>query len=115
MDSRVLANGPIRVLFELTYEPFEVNGLMVSEVKRISLDAGQNLDHFRSIYTSATPTALITGVGLKKVGEERWEVNAERGWLAKWEPMEQDGRQQDWRSSSTPSCTRNRRKTSATC
>ena len=70
VDSRVLANGPIRVLFELTYDPFEVNGLMVSEVKRISLDAGQNLDHFRSIYTSATPTALITGVGLRKVDEE---------------------------------------------
>lgn len=94
VNSRVLANGPIRVMFELTYEPFEVNGVMVSEVKRISLDAGQNLDHFRSIYTPATPTALITGIGLKKVSGERWEVNTERGRLAKWEPMEQNaGRQ----------------------
>jgi hypothetical protein len=94
VNSRVLANGPIRVLFELTYEPFEVNGAMVSEVKRISLDAGQNLDHFRSMYTPAKPTALITGIGLKKVSGERSEVNAERGWLAKWEPMEQNaGRQ----------------------
>jgi hypothetical protein len=81
-------------MFELTYEPFEVNGVMVSEVKRISLDAGQNLDHFQSIYTPATPTALITGIGLKKVSGERWEVNAERGWLAKWDPMEQDAGKQ---------------------
>ena len=27
--SRVLANGPIRVMFELTYEPFDVNGISV--------------------------------------------------------------------------------------
>jgi hypothetical protein len=94
VQSRVLANGPIRVLFELTYEPFEVDGVMVSEVKRISLDAGQNLDHFRSIYAPATPTALTTGIGLKKLGGERWEVNAARGWLAKWEPMEQNAGEQ---------------------
>src|SRR5262249_10233805 len=40
VDSRVLANGPIRVVFELVYDPFDVNGTKVSEVKRISLDAG---------------------------------------------------------------------------
>jgi hypothetical protein len=94
VNSRVLANGPIRVMFELTYEPFEVNGVMVSEVKRISLDAGQNVDHFRSIYKSEKPTALITGIGLKKVSGERWDVNTERGWLAKWEPMEQNAGKQ---------------------
>jgi Domain of unknown function (DUF4861) len=94
VTSRVFANGPIRVLFELTYEPFEVNGVMVSEVKRISLDAGQNLDHFRSIYKPEKATALITGIGLKKVNGERWEVNTERGWLAKWEPMEQNAGEQ---------------------
>jgi hypothetical protein len=94
VNSRVLANGPIRVMFELTYEPFEVNGVMVSEVKRISLDAGQNVDHFRSIYKPEKPTALITGIGLKKVSGERWDVNTERGWLAKWEPMEQNAGKQ---------------------
>ena len=94
VNSRVLANGPIRVMFELTYEPFEVNGIMVSEVKRISLDAGQNVDHFRSIYKPEKPTALITGIGLKKVNGDRWDVNTERGWLAKWEPMEQNAGEQ---------------------
>jgi hypothetical protein len=34
--------------------------------------------------------ALVTGIGLKKVSGERWEINAQRGWLAKWEPMEQN-------------------------
>ena len=90
VNSRVLANGPIRVMFELTYEPFDVNGMMVSEVKRISLDAGQNLDHFRSTYKPDKPVDLTMGIGLKKVSGERKDFNAERGWLVKWERMEKN-------------------------
>jgi hypothetical protein len=90
VNSRVLANGPIRVMFELTYEPFDVNGVMVSEVKRICLDAGQNLDHFQSIYKPDKPVALITGIGLKKASGERKDLNPERGWLVKWERMEKN-------------------------
>jgi hypothetical protein len=94
VSSRPLANGPIRVLFELTYEPFEVNGVMVSEVKRISLDAGQNLTHYQSIYKPEKQIELINGVGLKKVEGESYDVNTERGWLAKWEPMEMNAGEQ---------------------
>ncbi len=77
-------------MFELTYEPFDVNGVMVSEVKRICLDAGQNLDHFRSTYKPDKPEALTMGVGLKKVSGERQELNAERGWLVSWERVEKN-------------------------
>lgn len=88
VHSRVLANGPVRVLFELTYEPFQAGGIQVAEVKRISLDAGQNLDHFQSYYKpQGGSPSLITGIGLKKVAGEVKEFNAERGWLVKWEPM----------------------------
>jgi hypothetical protein len=89
-NSRVLANGPIRVMFELTYEPFDVNGVTVSEVKRICLDAGQNLDQFRSTYKPDKPGALTMGIGLKKVSGERKELNAERGWLVSWERVEKN-------------------------
>jgi hypothetical protein len=88
VHSRVLANGPIRVLFELTYEPFQAGGIQVAEVKRISLDAGQNLDHFQSYYKPQSGSLnLISGIGLKKVTGDVKEFNAERGWLVKWEPM----------------------------
>jgi hypothetical protein len=91
VQSRVLANGPIRVLFELTYEPFDVNGTKVSEVKRISLDVGQNLDHFTSTYTVQANTAvMVCGIGLKKVAGEIKEFNQARGWLAKWEKVEKN-------------------------
>jgi len=92
--SRVLACGPIRVMFELTYEPFEVNGISVAEVKRVSLDAGQNLDHYQSFYKPyARPgrtAPLTTGVGLRKVDIVRKDLNAERGTLTAWEPVKED-------------------------
>lgn len=94
VQSRVLANGPIRVLFELVYDAFDVNGVPVSEVKRISLDAGSQFDHFQSSYQPRTPMALTSGIGLKKVTGEVTEVNTARGWLAKWEPMEKNAGQQ---------------------
>jgi len=94
VQSRTLANGPVRVMFELTYEPFEVNGISVAEVKRITLDAGQNLDHFQSYYRAYTKpgqkVSLTTGIGLKKVSGEQKELNAERGWLISWEKMDKN-------------------------
>jgi hypothetical protein len=95
VNSRVLACGPIRVLFELDYEPFDVNGRMVAETKRISLDAGSQLDRFQSIYKPQGGSgALVSGPGLKKVVGEKLEFNAERGWLIKWEAVEKNGGEQ---------------------
>jgi hypothetical protein len=94
VESRVLANGPIRVLFELVYDAFDVNGTPVSEVKRISLDAGSQFDRFQSSYQPRTATTLTSGIGLKKVAGEVSEFNATHGWLAKWEPMEKNAGQQ---------------------
>ena len=91
VDSRVLSNGPIRVLFELVYEPFDVNGVKVSEVVRVSLDAGSQLNRFRVSYQpQGSSESLSAAVGLKKVKEEEKHFNAARGWLTIWEPMEKN-------------------------
>ncbi len=91
-SSKVLANGPIRVLFELGYAPFPVNGVNVAETKRISLDAGQQLDHFENHYQPAAEqaTPLTLAVGLKKTAGEKIESDAKQGWLVKWEKMEKN-------------------------
>ena len=88
VDSRVLANGPIRVMFDLFYEPFDANGVRVSEVVRVSLDAGSQLNQFRTTYTANEPLAVA--VGVKKVKDEQKEFNAPRGWLISWQPMEKN-------------------------
>ncbi|HTL73837.1 MAG TPA: DUF4861 family protein [bacterium] len=99
INSRVLANGPIRVLFELEYAPFEVNGISVSEVKRVSLDAGQQLDHYQSTYKTFSrpdrpPVMLTAATGLKKAEGEQMALNATNGWFVKWENMEKQAGQQ---------------------
>ena len=90
-DSRVLANGPVRVMFELIYEPFDVNGKKVSEVKRITLDAGSNLDHFQSFYKPEGNIGPLTdAIGLKKVAGEEKHFNAANGYLAAWQKVERN-------------------------
>jgi hypothetical protein len=88
VDSRVLTNGPIRVMFELVYEPFDANGVRVSKVLRVSLDAGSQLNHFQASYQASAPLAVA--VGLKKVKDEQKEFNAERGWLTVWQTVDKN-------------------------
>ncbi|HEV2434389.1 MAG TPA: DUF4861 family protein [Verrucomicrobiae bacterium] len=89
VDSRELANGPIRVMFELFYEPFEVNGTKVSEVMRVTLDAGSQMDHYQVTFQPESNTEpLVAAVGLKKVKGEQEEFEEQPGALAIWEPME---------------------------
>ncbi len=77
VNSRVLACGPIRVLFELTYEPFDVGKWKFSEIRRISLDAGQNFDHYhrpfhyQPNFTLAGSDLFDGGLGNQKEGCER--------------------------------------------
>lgn len=97
-DSKVLANGPLRVMFELTYAPYEVNGISVAETKRITLDGGQQFDRHEIRYQPyAKPgqtVSLTAAIGLKKTAGEEVAADLTKGWFAKWEPVEKKaGRQ----------------------
>jgi pectinesterase len=64
---KVLANGPIRVVFELTYAPWDAgNGIKVSETKRFTVDAGHNLDLIESTFAIEGAGAITVGLGLNK-------------------------------------------------
>jgi hypothetical protein len=88
IDTKVIANGPIRVAFELTYAPWEVNGRKISEIKRITLDAGQNLDRFESFYKSEPAGPITYGAGIKNFGAASIQSNKQEGWLRTWEPLQ---------------------------
>jgi hypothetical protein len=88
VESRVLTNGPIRVMFELVYDAFDVNGIQVSKVLRVSLDAGSQLNHFQPMYRAQSPLAVA--IGFKKVKDEQREVNAERGWVTIWQAVDKN-------------------------
>lgn len=86
-DTRVIANGPIRVVFELTYPAWDVNGRPVSEIKRITLDAGQNLDRFESFYKTALQGEIAYAAGIKKSDGSTIQSNRKEGWIRTWEPL----------------------------
>jgi hypothetical protein len=91
-DSRVLANGPIRVLFELTYQRWDAAGMAVSEVKRITLDAGQNLDRFESVYaTDGSIKDLAFAAGIKKQPGSEVVTSKDTGVMRVWEPVQVKG------------------------
>ncbi len=90
INSRVLANGPIRILFELEYEAFDANGGKIRETKRISLDAGGQLDKFQSTYkwnTGESSRVPVVGIGIKKSTGATKAFDSTRGTLWVWEPM----------------------------
>jgi hypothetical protein len=89
--SRVLANGPIRVMFELTYADWDVAGRPVHERKRITLDAGQQLNRFESVYESAGGLPDRFAVGIKKVAAAQAVTDKAAGIMRTWEPVRDAG------------------------
>jgi hypothetical protein len=74
---KIYANGPIHADFELDYEPWDAgnvwesgNGMMVSEAKRVTVEAGRNLDGFASTFSFRAPRGsdglLTVAIGLTK-------------------------------------------------
>jgi len=89
-NSRVLANGPIRLAFELYYAPWDVGGLQVSETKRVILDAGQSFDQFESTFRSdGKSPGLMAGIGIAKHQGISVALDRRAGWLRSWEPLKQ--------------------------
>lgn len=62
----ILAKGPIRFEFAVSYAPWTANGRTVTETKRISLDAGSHLNKIVSTYTfdGAAPLDLAAGIAI---------------------------------------------------
>ncbi len=69
---KVIANGPIRAVFELTYDAWAAGeGVTVAETKRFTVDAGHNLDRIDSTFTLTGATAATVGLGLNKKPADR--------------------------------------------
>ncbi|HUL55283.1 MAG TPA: DUF4861 family protein [Opitutaceae bacterium] len=93
---KVLANGPIRAVFELTYEPWDAGrGITVSETKRFTVDAGHNLDEIESTFVVAPPPGadadLTIAIGLTRHPKQAAAKAAQDdagAWMSLWEDFE---------------------------
>ncbi|QBE62779.1 DUF4861 family protein [Pseudoduganella lutea] len=68
---KVLANGPVRAIFELSYDAFDAAGTKVSEVRRFTVDAGHWFDRIESTFTFTGPQQLNAVVGLNKTPSDK--------------------------------------------
>jgi pectinesterase len=80
------------VLFELTYDSWDAAGVKVSEKKRVSLDAGQNLDRFESYYSIEGNAANLThAIGIRRLKATVREPGSDGSILITWEPVKEGG------------------------
>jgi hypothetical protein len=87
VTSRVLANGPIRLVFEVEYAPWGAGGSRVAETRRVILDAGTHFNRFESRF-SGQEGVLLVGLGIAKHASSSVRVEASSGWMDTWEPLE---------------------------
>ncbi len=83
--SRVLASGPLRLVFELDYAPWTVGSTEVRETKRITMDAGNHF--FRvddTFFTKAGGPDLPVAIGLQRPTAARQTTDANLGWMSVW-------------------------------
>ena len=91
-SQKIIANGPVRAIFELYYQPWDAgNGLWVTETKRIAIDAGSNLNHVVSTFNvdkgSATDLPWVTGL-VKRKNVVGLESKAQPwAWMTEWGPV----------------------------
>jgi len=89
--SRVLATGPLRVVFEVSYSEWEKPGLKVAEVKRVTLDAGRHFNRFESFYTTGGDLPVTWAAGIRKAEGVSPRVDRERGLVRTWEHQDRYG------------------------
>jgi hypothetical protein len=84
-SSRVLAAGPIRLVFEVTYPEWETPGLKATEVKRVTLDAGSHLNRFESFYETGDEGPVTWAAGIRRAEGVTPRVDREGGVVRTWE------------------------------
>jgi hypothetical protein len=86
---KVVANGPIRSIFELTYNPWQAGGRTVSETKRISLDLGSNLNRIECLYNCPDAEHLTVAAGIiLRESSNRKFADAANNTIAYWLPAD---------------------------
>jgi len=87
---RIIADGPVRVIFEMQHPEFDAGGTKVAVTRRISLDAGQNLSRAVTTFRFAGSAPLPYVIGLvKRAGVVGSESSAQQwSWLSEWGPVD---------------------------
>jgi len=80
-----LSSGPVRFEFELTYAPWNADGVEVTEAKRITLDAGSRMNRIQSTFTFFGPQTIDAVAGLAIHADADFKQLAEGHVLSVWD------------------------------
>lgn len=91
-SARVVTAGPIRSEFVLDYDAWDAGGRMVSERKRISIDAGSNMSRVESVLTSGDRNPFQIGIGIAQRAGSGNTVKEDQaaGWMTYWQAPDRD-------------------------
>jgi hypothetical protein len=85
---KVLDNGPIRSSFILEYDAWKVDGMDVTATKKITLDAGSQMNKIEVTYNFEGRDSLDVAIGIIKRPEGGvMMLDEQKGISAYWEPM----------------------------
>jgi pectinesterase len=82
---RVIATGPLQAMFELTYKPVVYEGKKITEIMRITLNAGSNLNKIEVTFLSGSRKGAVTfAAGLVKRKGTTIYGDRKNGWASLW-------------------------------
>ena len=94
-NAQVLANGPRRAAFRLTYAPWDAGAVgKVTEIKQFTVDCGRNFDAVESLFQFAgAETVVAIGLTEHKSAEGFPPAVITRGerWMSIWEESKDGG------------------------
>ncbi len=87
---RIVADGPIRAIFELDFESWDAAGLRVTETKRVAIDAGHHFYWQQSVFRAEGADSLQYAVGFVKRPGLIGSMSRARAWawLTGWGPVD---------------------------
>ncbi len=82
---RIVTNGPLRVTFEVYYPTWKLDTMKFLEIKRVTLDAGEQLNKIEEQFISNSNEKTLTiAAGLVKRSNTRINRSADNRWMSLW-------------------------------
>lgn len=88
---KILANGPIRVIFEVSYKPWDMgDGRKIREIKRITLDKGWNFSKIESRFEGDVKDVVFAPGIVKCIRGGRPTYGVVNEYLGYWQKPDKD-------------------------
>ncbi|ADV51278.1 hypothetical protein Celal_4034 [Cellulophaga algicola DSM 14237] len=86
-DWKIIANGPIRTVFELKFTGWTLNDTLI-ETKRVTLDAGHYFNRIESSYSNdIAALGYAPAISFVQRKDSDTKIEQDLGWLASWESL----------------------------